>query len=83
MIYVKILADKFSINSAGYLSYILLYNFIYVMPLIFIVSLFGWTFRAKQISQRQIEIIKFFGGLIMILLGILLLVNPVLLGVGV
>ena len=40
------------------------------------------TFQGKKISQRQMQIIKFVGGLIMILLGIILLVNPGMIGVA-
>ena len=55
---------------------------IYVIPLAVIIAIFGYTFKAKQISKKQMQIIKFIGGLIMILLGIILLINPSLIGIG-
>ncbi|MBF0386162.1 MAG: hypothetical protein HQL27_09900, partial [Candidatus Omnitrophica bacterium] len=57
------------------------YNLLYVLPLIIIVVAFIRTLSAKRISQRQIEIIKYIGGIIMLLLGIILLVNPGLIGI--
>lgn len=82
LIYTGILSGKVMENSLGYYLYLLLYNLVYVIPLIVIIAIFGWTFRGKQITQRQMQIIKFVGGLIMILLGITLLVNPALIGLG-
>lgn len=82
IIYTGILAGKGLESTFTYYAYLGFYNFVYVLPLIVIVSILIFTFRARQITQRQMEIIKFIGGVIMLLLGILLLVNPGLLGVG-
>lgn len=82
IIYTGILSGKHLEHTFGYYSYLLLYNAVYVLPLLVIVSIFIFTFRARQISERQVQVIKFIGGFIMILLGIILLVNPGLLGMG-
>jgi len=83
IVYTGILTGKGLENSFGYYGYLLYYNLVYVLPLIVIIMIFIYTFRARQITQRQMEIIKFIGGIIMILLGIVLLVNPGLIGLGI
>jgi len=57
-------------------------NLIYIIPLAVIITIFGYTFKTKQITKKQMQIIKFIGGLIMILLGIILLINSSLIGIG-
>jgi len=81
IIYAGILSGKFLSSSLSYYFYLLLYNLIYVLPLAVVILVFGFTFKGKQISKRHMQIIKFIGGLIMILLGIILLFNPGLIGV--
>ncbi len=80
VIFTTILANKTAIASGGYYLWILFYNLIYVLPLFLLVAIFGYTLRAKRISQRQMEIIKLIGGLIMVVLGLILIVNPRLVG---
>jgi cytochrome c biogenesis protein CcdA len=82
IIYTGILTGKMLTNTFTYYLYLLLYNFIYVVPLAVIITMFGYTLKGKQITQRQMAIIKFIGGLIMILLGLILLINPSLIGIG-
>lgn len=78
IIYTGILSGMLVNHAFLYYLYLLFYNLIYVLPLAVVIAIFGLTFRGKQISKRQMQIIKFIGGAIMILLGILLLVNPAL-----
>lgn len=80
IIYTGILAGKGLENTLGYYFYLMYYNLVYVFPLCVIVFIFIYTLKARKITQRQMEIIKFIGGIIMLLLGIVLLVNPGLLG---
>lgn len=82
IIYTGILSGKMLENTLSYYSYLLLYNLVYVTPLAVLITIFGHAFREKQITKRQMQIIKFVGGLIMILLGIVLLINPALIGIG-
>jgi len=82
IIYAAILTSKVLESSFAYYLYLLLYNAIYVLPLAIIIGIFGWTFKGKKISKETMEIIKFVGGLIMVALGIILLVNPGLLALS-
>ncbi len=83
IIYTGILANRFLENSFNYYFYIGVYNLVYVMPLVVIISIFLYTMRTKQITEWQVQIIKFIGGVIMIILGLILLINPQLVGLGV
>lgn len=78
VIYTKILADK-AISGVARYVYIFGYNVVYILPLVTIISLFGWFMYGKTIPKNWMKTIKLIGGLIMILLGIILLVNPELL----
>jgi len=82
IIYTAILSGKVLNNALLYYLYLVMYNIIYVIPLAIIIAVFGWSFRGKQVSKRQMQYIKFIGDLIMIILGIVLLVNPSLIGMG-
>lgn len=81
IIYTGILSAMLT-STVGYYLYLALYNLIYVLPLAVVITIFGYTFHGKQISKRQMQIIKFIGGLIMIVLGIILLVNPGMIGIA-
>jgi len=82
IIYTAVLVGRFLESTMGYYLYLIFYNLIYVIPLIVMITIFGYYFKGKQITKEQMQIIKFIGGLIMILLGITLLVNPSLMGIG-
>ncbi len=81
IIYTGILSAK-SLGTVSYYGYLALYNLVYILPLAVVITIFGYTFQGKKIDQRQMQIIKFIGGLIMILLGIILLVNPGMIGIA-
>ncbi len=76
LIYVVILAGKFIENSLMYYAYLVMYNLIYVLPLAVVVGLLGYMFHGKQVSKDTMALIKFIGGFVMLMLGIVLLVNP-------
>jgi len=80
IIYTGILSGRGLENTWSYYTYLVYYNAVYVLPLCVIIFIFIYTLRSRQITQRQMEVIKFIGGVIMLILGILLLVNPGLLG---
>jgi len=82
IIYTGILTGKILTNNVFYYLYLIFYNFVYVIPLLAIITVFGYTFKGKRITKRQMQIIKFIGGFIMILLGLVLLINPGLIGLG-
>jgi len=83
IIYTSVLSGRMLDISISYYCYLFLYNIVYVLPLATIITIFIFTFRGQPASQRQMEILKFVGGIIMILLGIVLLVNPGLIGLHV
>ncbi|MFH1770039.1 MAG: hypothetical protein ABH828_00605 [archaeon] len=80
IIYTGILTGH-SITGFSHYLYLALYNLFYVTPLVVIVTVFGLTFKGKQIKKETMALIKFIGGAIMLLLGIILLVNPGIIGV--
>lgn len=80
IIYTGILAGHGMASGLGHYLYLLLYNIFYVMPLLVIVTVIGYTFHGKQIEKSTMALIKFIGGLIMLMLGMVLLVNPGLIG---
>ncbi|MBN1646130.1 hypothetical protein JW868_03785, partial [Candidatus Woesearchaeota archaeon] len=77
IIYTGILAGR---SGLAHYAYLFLYNLVYVLPLVVIITIFGYTFKGKQIKKETMALIKFIGGVIMLLLGIALLVNPGLVG---
>jgi len=80
IIYTGILSGM-SLVGVIYYGYLLLYAFVYVVPLIIIITLLGYTFKGKTIDKTTMALIKFIGGAIMLLLGIILIVNPGLIGI--
>ncbi len=79
IIYTGVLSVKVFEGGISYYFYLLLYNLIYIIPLSSIILVFGWFFKGRKITKEQTQIIKLIGGVIMIALGIVLLVNPELL----
>jgi len=80
IIYTGILSSHVLASSAAYYAYILLYGLIYISPLIVVILLVGYTFKGKPMSKEVMSIIKFIGGTIMLLLGLILLFIPKLIG---
>jgi cytochrome c biogenesis protein CcdA len=80
IIYTGILTGTILKSGITYYLYLLLYNLIYVLPLIVIISVLGYFFNGKAIKPTTMSFIKFIGGAIMLLLGIILLVNPAIIG---
>lgn len=76
IIYSGILAGKYAAYSLVNYAYLLFYAIIYVLPLMVIIGILGYTLHSKRISKKHMAIIKFVGGLVMLALGIILLVNP-------
>ncbi len=83
ILYTSVLSSQVAAGSYNYIFYLIFYNLVYVFPLLAIIAILGFTFRAKKISQKQIQVIKLIGGIIMIALGIVLLANPQLIGVNI
>ncbi len=79
IIFTNVLSQKTLPGGFSYYFYLLLYNVVYIIPLAIVILLFGCFFHGKQIKRRQMQVIKLVGGIAMIVLGIILLVNPGLL----
>jgi len=79
IIYASVLAGKNLATGLSHYFWLFIYNLIYVFPLAVVIGIIGYTFESKRISKHQMQIIKLVGGLIMIGLGIVLLINPGLL----
>jgi len=75
MVYTRVLTME-SLPSAAYYGYLLLYNLIYVLPLLLIVLLFSFTLGRHKLSERQGRALKLLSGLMMLGLGGLLLIAP-------
>jgi hypothetical protein len=59
-----------------YYAYLVLYNLVYVLPLMVIVLVFSFTLGAYKLSEQQGRFLKLLSGLMMLGLGLLLLLAP-------
>jgi len=75
MVFTRILTLH-HLSITQYYLYLVLYNVIYVIPLVFIVTFFTITLGARKLTEEQGEILKLISGLMMLGLGIVLLTNP-------
>lgn len=78
MIFTRVLTLH-SLSPKVYYLYLLLYNIIYVIPLALIVAVFIITLGARKLTERQGRVLKLISGMMMLLLGLVLLINPALL----
>ncbi len=77
-IYTRVLTLR-HLPVLSYYLYLVLYNIIYVIPLLVIVLVFSLTLGAHKFSKRSGKIMKLIGGLLMFILGLLLIFKPQLL----
>ena len=80
-IYTRILTLK-QLPIIQYYLYLVLYNMIYVIPLLVIVIVFALTLGAHKFGEKQGRVLKFIGGVLMLVLGFLLIYKPELLMFG-
>ncbi|MEJ2620712.1 MAG: thioredoxin family protein, partial [Candidatus Thiodiazotropha sp.] len=78
MVYTRILTLN-ELSSFDYYLYLLLYNLVYVLPLLLIVLIFVYTMGRFKLTERQGRMLKLLSGLMMLCLGVVLLVVPDLL----
>ncbi len=78
MVFTRILTLN-NLSTTSYYLYLLLYNIIYVIPLLIIVLGFTVTLGKRQLSEWQGRVLKLVSGFMMFGLGAILLVNPALL----
>lgn len=78
MVYTRILTLR-SLSAESYYLYLLLYNLIYILPLLAIVTLFTIKLGSRKLSEHEGMVLKLLSGVMMLLLGLLLVVSPQLL----
>jgi thiol-disulfide isomerase/thioredoxin len=78
MVYTRILTLA-DMPNWKYYSYLVLYNMVYILPLLFIVILFTWTMGSRKLQESDGRNLKFISGIMMLSLGGILLFSPDLL----
>lgn len=78
LVYTRILTLN-ELSTSSYYLYLVLYNLVYVIPLLTIVIIFTATFGKKKLTERQGRLLKLMSGVMMFELGGLLLFKPELL----
>ena len=78
MVYTRILTLQ-SLSAESYYLYLLLYNLIYILPLLAIVTLFTMKLGSRKLSEHEGMVLKLLSGVMMLMLGTLLIVSPQLL----
>jgi thiol-disulfide isomerase/thioredoxin len=78
MVYTRILTLN-ALSTESYYLYLLLYNLIYIFPLLVIVILFTIKLGSRKLSEHEGMVLKLLSGVMMLMLGLLLLVAPQLL----
>jgi thiol-disulfide isomerase/thioredoxin len=78
MVFTRVLTLN-NLSMTEYYLYLILYNLVYIIPLLIIVLMFTITLGAKKLTEEQGQLLKLISGLIMLSLGLILLINPALL----
>lgn len=78
MVYTRLLTLSEPSGLQHY-AYLVLYNFIYVIPLMIIVIVFSFTLGSYKLSEQQGRFLKLLSGLMMLGLGLIMLFAPDLL----
>jgi len=78
MVYTRILTLN-SLSTESYYLYLLLYNLIYILPLLAIVIVFTIKLGSRKLSEREGMVLKLLSGVMMLMLGVMLIVSPQLL----
>ena len=77
MVFTRILTLN-KLTTSTYYLYLVLYNFVYVVPLFLIVLGFTFTLGRRKLSEWQGRFLKLVSGVMMLGLGAVLLTNPAL-----
>ena len=75
MVYTRILTLREADNFVYYL-YLVLYNLIYIIPLLIIVLLFVMKFGSRKLGEAEGRLLKLMSGMMMLGLGGLMLIAP-------
>ena len=77
MVYSRILTLN-ALSAESYYLYLLLYNLIYILPLLAIVILFTIKLGSRKLSEQEGMVLKLLSGVMMLMLGLLLVVEIVI-----
>ena len=72
MVYTRLLTLR-ELGIGEYYVYLLLYNLVYILPLLLIVLLFVYRMGARKLTEHEGRVLKLLSGYMMLLLGVLLL----------
>jgi hypothetical protein len=75
MVYTRLLTLQ-DLSTAAYYAYLVLYNLVYVMPLLIIVLLYVRTLGSRKLSEGEGRVLKLMSGLMMLGLGAALVFAP-------
>lgn len=78
MVYTRILTLN-SLSPESYYLYLLLYNLIYIVPLLSIVVFFTVKLGSRKLTEQEGMVLKLLSGVMMLILGLLLVISPQLL----
>lgn len=78
MVFTRILTLN-NLSTPAFYLYLVLYNIVYVVPLLIIVFAFSLTLGRHKLSEWQGRVLKLVSGTMMLGLGMVLLINPALL----
>lgn len=78
MVYTRILTLK-SLPVETYYLYLLLYNLIYILPLLVIAAVFTIKLGTRKLLEHEGRVLKLLSGMMMLMLGLILVVSPQLL----
>jgi glutaredoxin len=75
MVYTRLLTMN-ELGNIQYYAYLVLYNIIYVFPLMVIVIIFSLTLGAHKLNEQQGRFLKLLSGLMMLGLGLVMVFKP-------
>ncbi len=71
MVFTRVLTLR-ELSTPTYYLYLVLYNVVYVVPLLAIVGVFVWTLGSRKLTERAGRVLKLLSGLMMLGLGLVL-----------
>lgn len=75
MVYTRILTLR-ALPVESYYLYLLLYNLVYILPLLAIVTVFTIKLGSRKLSEQEGMVLKLLSGVMMLMLGALLIISP-------
>lgn len=75
MVYTRVLTLN-DLSPGAHYGYLILYNLVYILPLLAIVLVFTFTLGSRKLSEDQGRVLKLLSGIMMLGLGVVMLVDP-------